>query len=483
MHQIEPESWILRCRWQPGLIAQITGDDRVVAVDYIPSAMIPRAIYNGAVLPLCRSHARLRVIVVIDEGAVASFADAQGFCAANGLGLKSIGEGPSLETIVTIDIDRGGTSSAVPSEDVWFPRPILNSTRGLTHLSFCKTLDAFASKVEAVNSDQSACSELVRATVGELLDQAPGFAPSSASVLRLEQFERMLRISDPESTEHVLHSFRVFLAGCAVVNKFYSFLTSAHNRFTPSGGRPVGVEYCWLLTAIFHDIGKPKEIGSKMLQRELEDEDATVRIEVDPRKWQRHGYSVARNLLSSLGSFVANKPRGGSFWDPRKPSGPTGRRLEAELVFLYNKSRSHAVIGALDLLAKMIDQADASGPRRCLPIIESFAAPAALSILLHDWKIRKEAKAWGLFPVDGNLLPLAALLVYIDTWDDYRRSNSLSPIDIEAFEVNSRGAKVTTLWQNKGLLAKENRKHESFRSAIVNCPFSLEIEPLCRGPE
>ena len=71
---------------------------------------------------------------------------------------------------------------------------------------------------------------------------------------QLAHFEKLLRTRAPGGSEHIYHAFRVFLAGCPVVSRFYDVFREAHTYY---GGvsQDVCVEYAWLLASLFHDIG------------------------------------------------------------------------------------------------------------------------------------------------------------------------------------------------------------------------------------
>ena len=76
----------------------------------------------------------------------------------------------------------------------------------------------------------------------------------------------------------------------------------------------------------------------------------------------------------------------------------------------------------------------------------AHAVPAALAIFLHDWHIWPEVKEWQLYPIDMAALPLAAILVYLDTWDDYKRKGGDPMIHIDKYEVTQAGATVSVQW-------------------------------------
>jgi hypothetical protein len=238
----------------------------------------------------------------------------------------------------------------------------------------------------------------------------------------------------------------------------------------------MSIEYCWLLTAIFHDIGRPQETGRRMLEAELEDEDIAISVTGKDTRWVKENYSHARRILTSLGAFVASSPTASDQWDAGAVPDAEDTTLAAEWTSLYNAMSSHAVISAFNMLASIVEQARAVNERRNRPFVVTHATPAALAILLHDWKVWDSAKKWKLFPIDFATIPMAALLVFVDTWDDFKRKGPVSSIMVDSFTINDTGVSVTVRWLKADEYEKEKIKYHAFKKALKNCMFDMNID-------
>jgi hypothetical protein len=148
---------------------------------------------------------------------------------------------------------------------------------------------------------------------------------------------------------------------------------------------------------------------------------------------------------------------------------------------LYDEMHTHGVIGAMDFLAHVYKEARASDEQANRPWVVAHAVPASLAILLHDWRIWKEAEEWKLVPIDATRMPLAALLVFLDTWDDYKRKQDQESPAILDYTVDARGASVTLEWGRSDLLEREQGKYNKFEEAVVNKPFAMKIAPHIGG--
>jgi hypothetical protein len=240
-------------------------------------------------------------------------------------------------------------------------------------------------------------------------------------------------------------------------------------------------EYTWLLTALFHDIGRPKQSGAKLLAAELDDEDIEVTVSGKETRWLRENWEAARRTLGSLAACVADETNDDP-WDGGCIPDEDGARIAIQWTRLYDSMSSHAIISAFDLLADIFKMSSASGERRNRQFVVTHAAPAALSILLHDWRLWEEVRACGLFPINASRLPMAALLVYLDTWDDYRRKGGISDIRIRDYALSPAGVRVEIEWGDAGAYEKEKIKYEAFDKAMRNEPFGLNIATIVPRP-
>jgi hypothetical protein len=485
--EVAPPKWLAAARWKPAILVGVSSG-RLLAVDVIPSAVIPWTIYRQEVTRLLRGHKSLRVVVCVLEDGFSAHPEIERECKQLGVGLKVLLPGLGLETVLATDIDPPPREATLPKDEGWFPSAILTAASGLKHLQFAPKIDGFIRDLSATGPEQGDVFRLVCSTIDELLAQHPTFAPNIQQFMRLSQFETLLKLAAPGSSEHVFHSFRVFLAGCPIIDQFHNVFRSAHERFCFGNRNTLSVEYTWLLASIFHDIGRPKEGVVQLLDEGLQDEDEVVTVVVKDTHWLRPECQAARRTLASLGAFVAKSPLSGD-WDGGAVPDQQAADLEAAWTKLYggvprsrslseptdSVLRSHAVVGSMDFLTALFRTAKAADETANRPFVVTHAVPAALAILLHDWRIREDAKTWGLFPIDFSAMPMAALLIYLDTWDDYMRKGPEPMIFVRKYVVDSQGATVTVEWADSESLEKEKLKYRAFKSALREKPFELRI--------
>lgn len=465
--------WLKDARWRPELFLKIAGDRRVLAVDIVASSVLPRKQYRQEVKKLLTEHRNLRVAVCALHDAFEKNRDIEDFCKELRIGLKALQPGVGLETIVRTDLDASVVKRQLPSEEGWFPKAILDQAGGLTRIVFAREIDSFVRSVATVGDDEQQARQLSLGTIDKLLTQHPSFRGDFGQFMRLDKFERLLRIAGIESSDHVFHSLRVFLAGCPVIERFYDAFEKAHARYCIGNSR-MCVEYSWLLTAIFHDVGRPAEGARDLVLDQLEDEYVEVRGK--PERWKQDKYRDALRILGSLAGFVSENPEDAS-WDGGLLNDDYSRKVYIDWIDIFDEFRYHGVMSAVEFLADIVEKARAADQMRYRPFVWTHAVPAALAILLHDWRVWKShGRKWRLYPINQKLLPLAALLIYLDTWDDYKRKPDGPDIHVDAYNVNARGAHVVVKWGDSEQLEKEEIKYREFRRALHNRTFGLTID-------
>ena len=214
--------WLRECRWDPKYKFQTSDKKKILLVDMILSGTIPKYQYSKIVQRLLAEHRELRVIVVTLKENYEDNEEIKKFCEKYGIGLKIVIPGLGLQTIIKTDFDRNQELKTLPLEDGWFPAAILQQARGLKRLSFSEVIDGFIVNLEVIRNDEQATIDLVHNTIDTLLRYHPSFTGQFGQFMKLSLFEKLLRINNPDSSDHVLHSFRVFLAGCPVIDKFYN---------------------------------------------------------------------------------------------------------------------------------------------------------------------------------------------------------------------------------------------------------------------
>jgi hypothetical protein len=467
--------WLQECHWQPTYLLETKNKKKYLAVDLLLSGTIPSFQYTAIVHKIIQKHSNFSVIIVTLEESLEDNPGIEKFCKDYGIGLKIVIRGIGVETILATSFDAKPKTKRLPLEDGWFPSAILEKAKGLKRLGFYRVIDGFIRKAKSLGNDEKKVRDLVLQTIDTLIKCHPSFTSQFGHFMKLANFEILLRLSDPDSSEHVFHSFRVFLAGCPVINEFYDRFKNSQIPLCKMDRKKLKIEYVWMLTSIFHDIGRRKEAMPQLVSAQIGDEDIEVSIQSKDSRWTKGHNIIAKRVLGSLGAFIANAKKGEE-WDGGTIDDEDSEIFTSEWIRNYTKMKSHGVISAFDFLGDLFEKAMASDERKHRPFIITHAVPAAMSMLLHDWKIWPEMTQLKLIPVNMPILPMAALLIYIDTWDNYKRKGNDPLTYIKEYSIDSTGACVNVEWGNMDLMKKDEVGYIAYKKALKNLLFALDIE-------
>jgi len=473
---LEPDFWPLwlqASKWKPDLV--LSGKAHaIIAVDVALSGSVPHMFYSEIVGRLLRDHKKLKVLVCLPRTLFDQIHDTAKFCQRLGIEVRLMGFGLGLEPVP--QAPPAQPARPLPRGVGQFPQPILDRAKGLNKLFFSDILNGFVKKISQYGDSDTRTLALVKKTVDALLRCHPHFRAERDPFMRLVSFENLLKTASIESSDHVFHSFRVFLAGCPIIDQFYRQFSRSAQRYAICRQGEMHVEYTWFLTALFHDIGRPKEALKDFVAQEIQDDE--ISITGKSSRWKQAHYRRAQEILGSLGAFMASEKNGQ--WDGGSFDDQEGINLSAEWMTIYDRLDCHGMIGAYDFLAGILGMMTAAGQRKHRRFMISHAPLAALAVLLHDWRMWDHAKKWKLIPVDIRQNPLAAILIYIDTWDDYKRKPGDPVVSIAEYEVNSKGARVLVEWKNEAALHDQDRKYKSFGESLIGGPPNLKIETRTR---
>lgn len=259
--------------------------------------------------------------------------------------------------------------------------------------------------------------DLLRKTFLSLLKSDKRFAAEYSPIEFMKFFERESPLY--RGRDHYFHTFNNFLLGCFVIDHCYE----AFRKFGRIFFRDVrnwSVEYVWLLTVLFHDVGYPiqKHEETRALIYGVQiagyEQAAAERNEA----WQTATYRASRAQVVSLYEHFIRKPRQ-SQWTPDIFPLDDRRRHPLDLAFeqSFLTPEGHGVASCMRMLAGFF--------RNTPPAKKSFLTfhifVAGLSIPFHDRPVRKCLRDQSIDRIRTSQFPFASVLMFVDSIQDDRR--------------------------------------------------------------
>jgi len=280
--------------------------------------------------------------------------------------------------------------------------------------------------------DEQKEEALVKNTILALLRSDTRYTSGVESLEILSRFE----VFFANIRDHYFHSFHIYLLGLLILDHYKEDFSLYYKTVFPKYPG-FSIEFLWLLTAIFHDVGYPiakfedlKEdiFGTPITM--LEKETASV--------WDNEIYKENLKQLISLFKFSLSDKKHKIDWYP-EVFGSKDPHLER--IFRKSFSDAHGVAGCFRFLVHIFYEAVQEEDQARKVFLVNHIYPAALSISLHDRIFRERLTEIGVTKIKLSRFPFAVLLGYLDSLQEDRRDRFLcveSPELLQGFEYNGK---------------------------------------------
>lgn len=466
-------AFLNKYKWRPRFIFFDTKTKYYIAVDLIFNQNLSQKIYETEIALALRKNKNLRVCLLTSSDSEYNLIKI--FCKKSNIGLK-IYSTDDINTIVPLSFEKvGHIVSRKVKKEGWFPRVILDEVKTIKKISFRGLLIDLANKL-GKNSSKDKQFALICKYINKMLQSRPDFMGDNISFMCLSNLENIFQLSNIDNKDHVFHSARVFLIGCVIIDKFYDKFTSYYKDIFP-GAKKINVEYIWLLTSLFHDIGRVKQSAHLLCMHNPKEEniELTEKVEEEMSKvWGDSEYQLALGNVVELIKHCKMKKEKRQIFTGYAIQDTIDPKISGVLIESYNKRRSHGVISCFEIAADLLRKIKASKVNNKTFLLYHIF-PAVVSIALHDWHIWNELKELKIFPLRLENFPLGALLIYIDTWDDFKREDKIK-ISIDNISFTSNSCIVSITWYDKNDYLEEIAKYESFKTNINSKKIKLVIK-------
>lgn len=273
---------------------------------------------------------------------------------------------------------------------------------------------------------------LVKNTIAESLKSDNRYTSGVDSFKLLSRFESFVDYI----RDHYFHSFHIFLLGLLILDHYQADFVRYYKSIFPRY-KSLSLEFTWLLTSIFHDVGYPiaklddlKEdiYGVSGIPGEKEVTDV----------WGDPVYKENLKQLISLFKFSLSN-RGHKIDWPSEVFGTADDQLER--VFRESFYDCHGVAGCFRFLVDIFSEARREVDTEKKVFLVNHIYPAALSISLHDRIFRERLTQIGVKKIRLSRFPFAVLLGYLDSLQEDRRDKFLcieTPELLQGFEYNGK---------------------------------------------
>lgn len=462
-----------RYKWKPKYIFFNHTTKLYVAVDIIFNQQISRKIYQTEVVRALKNNPNLRVCLF--SSLDYDFDYLKKFCKKYKFGLK-VYDAVSINTILPFASEKIETVvRKKPKKEGWFPQIILSEAKNIKKIKYKKTIIELVNKIEKCQSKDKQLF-FIREAIDKMLKSSPSYIGNNIPFMRLSNFEDFFNFSDIKCKDHVFHSVRVFLIGCIIIDRFYDNFLNYYKEIL--GTDRVSIEYIWLLTSLFHDIGRIKQDAYRIYLCNPNKDNFELKEKLSEelnKKWQDETY---KNSLGNVVELIKQSCKRNSKRDKPFVGYALGGDIDEKIAGLlresYNNLKSHGVISCFDLSSDLLGKIKAAKYNNKTFLLYHIF-PAVLSMAFHDWKIWKNLAELKIFPINIKNFPIASLLIFIDTWDDYKRDGE-EKINIDRLTMDNNQVVVYLTWHKNRDYLDEKLKYDSFERNVLFSGLKLKIE-------
>jgi len=460
-------------KWRPKYVFSLPTTNLIIAVDIIYNQQVSKKIYETEVAKALKGNSTLRVCLF--SSLDYDYDYLKKFCKRNKFGLK-VYTPNSINTILPFESEKTeGVSRRRARKEGWFPQIILSEVKKIKRIKYKKTIIGLVNKIEKCRTKDRQLA-LARGAIDKMLKASPNYIGNNIPFMRLSNFEGLFNTSDIKCKDHVFHSIRVFLMGCVIIDRFYDKFLSYYKEIL--GTDRIIIEYIWLLASLFHDIGRIKQEGHKIFLSDPKKENPEIEegIEEEMRKrWKEEQYKIS---LANVVELIKQSCKRKSLRDLPFTGYALGGKIDLKIANIltesYNKRKSHGIISCFELSADILRKMEASNFKSKTFLLYHLF-PAVVAMALHDWKIWEELSEAKIFPINIKNFPLTSLLIYIDTWDDYKRDGE-EKISIDKLTMDDNQVTVYLTWYKNSEYLDEKLKYDSFERNVLFGDFKFKIE-------
>lgn len=465
--------FLKKYKWKPKYIFSDHTTKLYVAVDLIFNQQISRKIYQTEVVRALKDNPNLRVCLFSSSDYDYDYL--KNFCKKYKFGLK-VYSVIGINTILPFAEEKiEKVIRKKTKKEGWFPQLILSESKKIKKIKYKKTIIELVTKIEKYHSEDKQLI-FIRTAIDKMLKSGSNYIGNDIPFMRLSNFESLFNFSDIKGKDHVFHSVRVFLIGCIIIDRFYDKLLDYYKEIL--GTDKVDIEYIWLLTSLFHDIGRVKQDLYRIYLHDPSKDNLTLKegLSEELRKnWQDETY---KNSLGNVVELIKQSCKRNSKRDKPFVGYALGGDIDDKIAGLlresYNNLKSHGVISCFDLSSDLLGKMKAAKfNSKTFLLYHIF--PAVLSIAFHDWKIWKDLAELKIFPINIKNFPMASLLIFIDTWDDYKRDGE-EKISIDKLAMDNNQVTVYLTWHKNKDYLDEKLKYDSFERNVLFSDLKLKIE-------
>lgn len=305
----------------------------------------------------------------------------------------------------------------------------------------------------------------------------------AAAFRSFKDFEPML-MEIPGYRDHMIHPFQVFLMGSIIIDKFYDHFLGAYKLKLKNANKS-DLDFAWLMASTFHDFCYPIQmyefVNERLFKKFLQTEDTSMlpRLQTEKILLQKGQLKLLDQLISLCSHCMNDSENSGWIFDTKCKIDDNFRYMMVQEI---TARKNHAPLSALTLLNMILSEEVST--KRGGYMEETFSTaicPAALAIALHDEKVLKN------LPKETNIvfesLPIALLLIYCDTAQDFGRSSQKDYCSLKDLDMGKDYIETSLVFFEKSAYKRKMKEVESIMNRLKSKTVAFKLHLIFEDEE
>jgi len=304
----------------------------------------------------------------------------------------------------------------------------------LKYLADCKNLKGeignlirrFSKRYIEKKPEEDNENEMIKKFLKQILTCDERFKLDADPINFMAEIEKITTNPEDRIRDHYFHAFNTMMLGFMIIDKSYERFDNLAKKY----GDDIILEFIWILTSLYHDIGYPALLQQYLICQTygLERENNPTLIdgcvkEVRQGCWNSSEYCFIVKVLNHLFDHITNN-KGEKWIFDGFPHPAHSTKFKNNMKTSFIEEGAHGTAGALRLALLTIKQIKEIKGNKDREFIYRHIMLASISILFHDLKVRDCFRKNSIENIRAEDFPFSILLTYVDVLQDDRRDRT-----------------------------------------------------------
>lgn len=349
----------------------------------------------------------------------------------------------------------------------------------LKYLADCENLNgrigdlvrSFSKEYIEIKPEGNSENEMIKKFIEQMLTCDERFKLDTDPINFMSEIEKIATNPENRIRDHFFHAFNTMMLGFMIIDKFYDKFDALAKKY----GNDITLEFIWILTSLYHDIGYPVLLQQFLICKTygLEGENNSTLFggcvkQIRQEFWNSSYYCLIVEALNDLFGHITNNKEEKWVFDGF-PHPDQSTKFKNSMKTSFIEKGAHGTAGALRLallISNLIKGLEVNKDRE---FIYRHIMLASISILFHDLKVRDCFRKSSIKHIRAEDFPFSILLTYVDILQDDRRDQTGSSSRPDIFkDINITDGKTIVAKLEESILTEgiKNKLFEELKEAL-----------------